>query len=128
MGKYSTGILYKTCLYTGNDQWCPASLAQTGSGLIAAICVNKATRQIDVDYDTANKELKNKVDTELLHVFEVLNITELQQAEYRINDTESKETRYVPLVKSGKKGLFGFPAANRLPLQDSTLHLSVIVA
>jgi|GEM_PF-4232703 hypothetical protein len=100
-GKYGTGLYYKTCLYSGSNQWVDGSLPGGNGELLVAICINKAIGQIDVAVDKTveNSTMTLLIDDKINEGLAQLGVDANEKLNYKIFFQSAHGTRLVPVFK-----------------------------
>jgi hypothetical protein len=100
ISKYKTGMFYKACLYSDSDNWVAGDAPGTKGELLAAICINKATRQVDVAVDKRFEfsKLFLKIYGKLEEAFGELGVDKKEQMEYEMLYQTPSGTRMMPVL------------------------------
>jgi hypothetical protein len=100
ISKYKTGMYYKTCLYSDSDNWVKGDAPGTKGELLAAICINKATKQVDIAVDKRFEfsKLFLKIYGKLEEAFGELGVDKMEQMEYEMLYQTPSGTRMMPVL------------------------------
>lgn len=104
VSKYKTGMFYKTCLYSDSDDWVIGDVPNTKGELIAAICINKSIKQVDIAIDQRLEfgKMLLKIYGKLEEVFGELGVNKGEQMEYEMLYQTPSGTRMMPVLKMEK--------------------------
>jgi hypothetical protein len=103
--KYKTGMFYKACLYSESNDWVTGNVPTAKGELIAAICINKSVKQIDIAIDKRfefGKMILN-IYGKLEEAFVELGVNKGEQMEYEMLYQTPNGTRMMPVLKKEKK-------------------------
>jgi hypothetical protein len=100
ISKYKTGMFYKVCLYSDSDNWVNGDAPGAKGELLAAICINKATRQVDVAVDKRFEfsRLFLKIYGKLEEAFGELGVDKKEQMDYEMLYQTPSGTRMMPVL------------------------------
>ena len=101
LGKYKSGLYYKICLYSGSPEWIHGSQPAGQGELLAAICVNKDTCQVDiaVDRERFTSEFRQDIEKELDKAFATLKVHEYDRQHFELLYQTPTGTTLIPTVK-----------------------------
>jgi alanine racemase len=108
--KYNTGMYYKQCLYAGTGEWRDGALPGGDGELLAAICINKAIKQIDIAIDQSieNGKIAILVEDKINEGMDKLGVPQEEKLEYK-------------RVYASTQGTILMPVFTRLPKKESLL-------
>jgi len=103
--KYKTGMYYKKCLYAGTGEWLDGALPGGQGELLAAICINKATQQIDIAIDKSieNGKIAILVEDKINEGLEKLGIPASEKLEYKRVYQSTQGTQLMPVFTRVQK-------------------------
>lgn len=101
ISKYKTGMYYKTCLYSDSNDWVTGDAPGTKGELVASVCVNKATKEVDIAIDRRFEigKMFLIIYGKLEEAFGKLGVDKKEQMDYEMLYQTPSGTRMMPVMR-----------------------------